>query len=410
MQTNAKDDRLNQEQEPQLKIAWRGYDDFCKALDAVDEHAYVLLWLQDLFLRTCTCDPRTGDGHYNDLESYLKQLSKISKNFIGEDRLTRIVMHTGLSIKSLLRSPHEDIRREHNNIPIAMVREIDSVTIMWLNHQSGRTLREKLAGKLSIRAVSRRWYLDTLENRLFKEFLQRLQELFEEKTQAICAGDPVFEELAQHILRWLREDEVRDIGRWQNLPPNNMLLSDKNYRKIWDGWTWLMELDQQISDDGKQLAAFLLHMTFWMVAATLHEIEGTRFIQLPCLFNMRQCKAKPQWPHLQNRKQSLEVSFKLYTDELTTNKLTCNNIMLGKYCYTSVFKKIKRFLPLTIWNEGRSLLDHDAPDSLHNATLTFASDLEYLLSLNITQKGFIKFKQDCLINAARMHVDAPSVI
>lgn len=34
--------------------------------------------------------------------------------------------------------------------------------------------------------------------------------------------------------------------RWANLPPNNTLLSDQNYRKIWNAWNELRDLDMDI--------------------------------------------------------------------------------------------------------------------------------------------------------------------
>lgn len=276
--------------------ALKGYDGFCHALTEENGQAHLLLWLQDLFLQTCICDPRTGEGRYCDLETFLDRLSGALRSPGCQDRLSRIAEHTAAAIRNLVAGPHEEIRREYRSMPIPAVREVDSVTTIWLSRQPGRTLREKLTGKRSIRALSRRWDLNTSENRLFKAFLQRLQELFEAKARVLGKADPSFLDVEQQAARWLMDESVREIGRWENLPPNNLLLSDKNYRKIWDGWTWLMELDRQMSKDRADINSRMLRMTFWVLAAALHESPGTTFAQLPCLFWMRRLEAEPLWP------------------------------------------------------------------------------------------------------------------
>lgn len=274
----------------------RSYDDFCHALAEENGQAHLLLWLQDIFLQSCICDPRTGEGRFCDLETFLDRLSGALRSPACLDRLSRIAEHTAAAIRNLVASPHEEIRREYRSMPIPAVREVDSVTTIWLSRQPGRTLREKLSGKRTIRALARRWDLNTSENRLLRAFLQRLQELFEEKAKALGKADPFFRDVEQQSARWLMDESVREIGRWENLPPNNLLLSEKNYRKIWDGWTWLMELDRQMSEDWANIASRMLQATFWALAAVLHENPGTRLVQLPCLFWMRRLEAEPLWP------------------------------------------------------------------------------------------------------------------
>ena len=48
---------------------------------------------------------------------------------------------------------------------------------------------------------------------------------------------------------WLRSSEADEIGRWENLPPNNTLLSQRHYRAVWDAWGWLRSLDEDIARD-----------------------------------------------------------------------------------------------------------------------------------------------------------------
>ena len=72
--------------------------------------------------------------------------------------------------------------------------------------------------------------LDTLENRLFKAFLKKLDDILYEKEKAFgFASMPDFQKnFNSKIHRWLQEECAQSIGEWSNIPPNNTLLNDKN--------------------------------------------------------------------------------------------------------------------------------------------------------------------------------------
>lgn len=145
-------------------------------------------------------------------------------------------------------------------------------------------------------APTREWIIDTEENQLLKAFLQKLRDLSEQKLQALNTPDDFFNDLSAPISAWLSESRVRKIKRWQNLSPNNLLLSDRNYRKIWDSWGWLCDLDASYQENFKLIKERGIEALFWAIAANLHKIKATAFIQLPCIFSMPKFTTKLFWP------------------------------------------------------------------------------------------------------------------
>jgi hypothetical protein len=260
---------------------------------AEDQHrkgdAELLIDLRDWFINVCDFDPRTGQALPNDLGAFLNNIRKsVSADHDGvpKDRLSRIVDHSGDSIKSIIANPRDAVHRAHAIMPIYAAREVDSTSVQWLSRKPGRTLRDKLSGKPYIKAVNRRMCVDTSENRLLKAFITRLEQFLLARNDAF-AEDPqgyTFE-LLQLITRWFQDSETQAIGSWSNLPPNNTLLQDKNYRKVWDAWLWLQALDENIYDDHTRLRRDVLTAIFWTILSSVDHIDGVRILQQPCYFD-----------------------------------------------------------------------------------------------------------------------------
>lgn len=191
-------------------------------------------------------DPRTGDALTQPLSQVFRKLSQAAPPQPIRDRLWRITEHCRLSLIKLFRGLNESPRREQAMLPLRAVRELDSSSFMALSRRSGRTIREKLAGKPYLQAVRRLQSVDLPENQLLKAFSLRLEELLELRVQ-LLGEEP--DALLWLIRSWLRTDEAKSIRRWENLPPNNTLLSHRDYRAVYDAWGWLQHLDEAVNED-----------------------------------------------------------------------------------------------------------------------------------------------------------------
>ena len=191
-------------------------------------------------------------------------------NILPCDYVSRIVDLTLEAFSHIVSLTHSEIIREDVMMPLYKVKEVDSYCINWLSRKSGRTIREKLAGIGSMMAVQRRESFDTGENRLLKTFAGKMSELIQLKQEYLpdeftSEREEAFLEKARQLLL---SPDFQEVRRWENLPPNNTLLSDKYYSKIWQGWQELRELDEIIERDCRESARLIQTFFMWSL---LHE-------------------------------------------------------------------------------------------------------------------------------------------
>ena len=253
------------------------------------EKARRLLLQTDWFARMAEFDPRSGEALTQSLTPFLRKVSADSRPAEGwgiHDRLSRIVDHCRFALEHIIKVLNENPRREHSEIPVRDVRELDAACFMKLSTRPGRTIREKLASKPYLLAVRRFQSIDLPENRLVKVFAQRLVELL--RARAECLGAWLQEtpdDLIDKLERWLRSDEAEAISRWDNPPPNNTLLSHRNYRRVYDAWRWMQSLEDDISLDLMHLEERQVCMDFWHYVADLRFRKKVIIAEVPVKFS-----------------------------------------------------------------------------------------------------------------------------
>ena len=272
------------------------YQIFLNSLKGKNPKAVLLLQLRNWFFSVLKFDPNTGDPLLSDMTSFLDKVSGLipfNKEELEEiknnkfDLLYKSLSYNRRSLLYLLGSPRNEIIRSHGRMNIYQAREIDSAGIMEISRRPGRTVKEKVAVKPTILAVKREQGADTLENRLLKKYLVRLVNVLDERQKCfddLENEDSTLSRLYSVIRRWLKSEEADCIGKWQNLPPNNILLHDKNYRKIWRGWQFLLDLDEMILNDWKDIDRLLSVYIFWNTLSNLQK-KGSKIKQSPLKFD-----------------------------------------------------------------------------------------------------------------------------
>lgn len=319
------------------------YEDFCLLLRWKDPRALLLIQLEDLFLKCCNSDPLNGQGLYTDQSVFLSELFKHLQNAEEvsaehcADRLSRIWVFAQEAARNIMLQPNTNLVREHKNVPIQFVREMDTSTMVWLGRRTGRNLREKLQGRSNMWAVTRKWEINTLENRLFKAFVESMLELFESKSKSLGFEDQSFADRSGQVLSWLHSDESLDIMPWVNMEPNNLLLADQHYHKIWLAWNWLKNLDAEISLDYAQTDLRLAQMLFWSVSAMLHASPQVKFLALPCCFSMRKLAASVYWPQDNAKQQQKDDAEQQPEETLSSNLKYFQNLALSDMALEGTF-------------------------------------------------------------------------
>lgn len=205
--------------------------------------AQQLLQGQHFYLVNLTFDPLTGEALPQRMSHWLSHDSQTLENTKLQDRFTYLIDHAVDAINNILIMPRQTINRVHEMTPVYLAQRLDSRSLQWLSRRPGNNLREKLAANPHILAATRKMSFDTLENRLLKAFLIRVQGLLLDRREANFKLTEQQEALIDSIQKVLREDEFAEIKPWQHMPPNNVLLQDKQYRKVWRAWQLLNLLE-----------------------------------------------------------------------------------------------------------------------------------------------------------------------
>ena len=269
-----------------------------------DENSRTLLTQTHWFTVNAIFDPKTGEALPQALSSFLAKVAQPETAGTLNDRLWRITEHARPSVERLFRALNESPRREQAMLPVRAVRELDARSFIKLSNRPGRNIREKLAGKPYLQAVRRFQTVNLPENRLLKAFVTRLAELLELRRD--CLGEEEYE-LLPKIQSWLLSGEAQAITRWDNLPPNNTLLSHRDYRRIWDAWRWMQTLDEDIARDFSQLKVRNETMHLWNKYGQMYS-EGTHiFAEMPVLFDYEKFEIRP-WSQLAFQKAPRKIA------------------------------------------------------------------------------------------------------
>jgi hypothetical protein len=248
-----------------------------------------LLDQQHWYASVAEFDPKTGVALPLGFDEVVHRIASRHESTEIRDRLWRIVHHCRLSLEHLFASLSENPRREQAYLPIRDVKELNASSFIALSRRPGRNIREKLADKPYMQAVRRYQSVDLPQNRLVKEFVTRLADLLELRKRYLDRED----DLLGDISRWLRSDDAQLIGRWDNLPPNNTLLSHRDYRRVWDAWRWLQVLDDTIERDFIQIDARAITVATWEAFGKAYSEGKTLFGDMPILFDYDSFAIKP---------------------------------------------------------------------------------------------------------------------
>ena len=241
-------------------------------------------------------DPRTGQALTVGLDKVLDKIYRKPEVKETRDRLWRLVEHSRAAVDRIITSLAETPRREQAILSISKVRELTPSSFEALSRRPGRNIREKLADKPYMQAVRRYQSVDIPQNQLFKEFVIQVAELLELKKQFLGDDD----QMISTINRWLRTAEAKKISRWKNLAPNNSLLSHRDYRRIWDAWKWLQEIDTQIGKDLADIEDRAATVIKWESYAKKYAEGKTLFGNVPVFFDYESFSIEP-WCDINTR-------------------------------------------------------------------------------------------------------------
>ena len=253
-----------------------------------------ILEAQHFFASLAEFDPRSAEPVPRPMTSLLDDIAKgVDGQTDGlHDRLWRICDHCGQSFASLFRAPNEEPLRVHELMHVRQVRELDVQSFVKLSMRPGFNIRQKLASDPHLNAPRHIMSFDISENRLLKACARRLVALLEAKSAAFSLST-MEEELSSRINLWLHSEAASSISTWTNPPPNNTLLSHRDYRRIWDAWGMLDRIDEEVARDWANHEDIAWGIGFWKRLSALRSTGRTQLAEVPLVFDIAHLTIRP---------------------------------------------------------------------------------------------------------------------
>ena len=158
-------------------------------------------------------------------------------------------------IKDVGESMRKILRRERNKVNIGRAQQMDSQCLIWLSKQPGYTTTQKAGSKQQVLAVVRHESYNTLENRVFKDFLRLCQReaksyidnYKEEYPRSKRVTD--VKKLFNLVSSLLMIPEMSEISCLRSNPlPNYVLQKNKSYSTIWELYRMILNKYRLIED------------------------------------------------------------------------------------------------------------------------------------------------------------------
>jgi cold shock CspA family protein len=211
---------------------------------------------------------------------------------LAADRLQSTAEFVAGPLRNVLRQPRTRVARDHVLMPPHRLRGLDAKCVTWLGRQPGRTVREKLASRPTALGVVHDLTLDTQENRLVGRLVRLLGRLLTARFRALGAGgfDPPpagdFRFAALQRCRALCEEEfarseIVGLPPGLSAEPNNVLLGDRDYSRLWRAWRWLSGYEASASASWRDAEERYRTAVFWALVARLAHTPGVWMCDAP---------------------------------------------------------------------------------------------------------------------------------
>ena len=146
------------------------------------------------------------------------------------------------------------LRRHRELTPLDRVQEMDRTSMVWLSRQPGRSIEERAGSSQRILATVRRENFDTLENRVLHAYTRLAADVAREWTREHPRGKDsgrykqveAFGKACRVLSRKLNELGV--MIAVAGVQPNYVLMQDRSYRAVHEGWLKLL-IRRKIEDD-----------------------------------------------------------------------------------------------------------------------------------------------------------------
>ncbi|MBM3346728.1 MAG: hypothetical protein FJY55_09590 [Betaproteobacteria bacterium] len=155
--------------------------------------------------------------------------------------------------------PRRVLNRQRELVPLSRAQDLDTKCMQWLGRQPGETLAERAGGRQRVLALARFENRNTLENRVFRDLLERtvgaareyllLNAGRESGTSRRVTRYSLVQQYARECRRLSLELAEQGVTRaTEVVQPNYVLLHDDRYRHVWTAWQEIIRRERAMDD------------------------------------------------------------------------------------------------------------------------------------------------------------------
>lgn len=204
-----------------------------------------------------------------------------------DPRMAEIVKHSRELkpvLTELLKRIRRVLRRHRELTPLDRVQEMDRASMVWLSRQPGRSVAERAGPAQRILATVRKENFDTLENRVLHAYVRLAADAAREwmrehpraKESARYAQVETFRKTCRAIASLL--GELRVSVAEPGSTPNYVLMQDRGYRRIREGWERLLRRDKAIDDLWAWQAQTWTDFAVLAITLAIDELEEAQLV------------------------------------------------------------------------------------------------------------------------------------
>ena len=248
-----------------------------------------LLGLQDLFCRIAEIDRDTANALPVPASEVMRRVASRLGATASDpsewiDSSLLIATWAEKSIATIVRGPRHRMRRQHTPLRLQKVREVDVRGLQWLTQQPGATAREKLAHAKRMLAVIRPWVPDTHENRVTCRVIADCRAILARRHTGKRKRDAQSEEVGieatveslwRACTELFKRSPLANVRPAGSFTPNNVLLGDRDYKRVWKLATWMRMREEHFSAVWSRGSEILAAAVALAVEATLLDLSNT---------------------------------------------------------------------------------------------------------------------------------------
>lgn len=150
------------------------------------------------------------------------------------------------SFTSLLKKIREIQKREYIATPINKVRgPLGSRALNKIIKTPGKTIREKMGNAKTVEISKSIYTIQSLENQALADCIRKILPMLKERDD--------LHHLYKELNKLYKSSGINSCSEMKTRVPNNKLLYDPHYRKIWKIFNWIIKLDSIKNEDKENI-------------------------------------------------------------------------------------------------------------------------------------------------------------